>query len=86
MFVGMGAARVRDLFEHARKSAPAVVFIDEFDAIGESRGGVVRLGTNDERELRTDDPAASGIKQFARLAKSLVGYLTRLVMKNATGS
>ena len=63
-----------------------VVFIDEIDAIGESRGGVVRLGTNDERELRTDDPAAPGIKQFARLAKSLLGDLTRLVMKNAPGS
>jgi len=50
MFVGVGAARVRDLFEQARKSAPAIVFIDEIDAIGESRGGVARLGTNDERE------------------------------------
>ena len=50
MFVGVGAARVRDLFEQARKSAPAIVFIDEIDAIGQSRGGVVRLGSNDERE------------------------------------
>jgi len=50
MFVGVGAARVRDLFEQARKSAPAIVFIDEIDAIGQSRGGVMRLGTNDERE------------------------------------
>jgi cell division protease FtsH len=50
MFVGVGAARVRDLFEQARKSAPAIVFIDEIDAIGQSRGGVVQLGTNDERE------------------------------------
>jgi cell division protease FtsH len=50
MFVGVGAARVRDLFEQARKSAPAIVFIDEIDAIGQSRGGVVRLGVNDERE------------------------------------
>jgi cell division protease FtsH len=50
MFVGVGAARVRDLFEQARKSAPAIVFIDEIDAIGQSRGGAVRLGTNDERE------------------------------------
>ncbi len=50
MFVGVGAARVRDLFEQARKAAPAIVFIDEIDAIGESRGGVARLGTNDERE------------------------------------
>jgi cell division protease FtsH len=50
MFVGVGAARVRDLFDQARKSAPAIVFIDEIDAIGQSRGGVVQLGTNDERE------------------------------------
>ena len=50
MFVGVGAARVRDLFEQARKAAPAIVFIDEIDAIGQSRGGAVRLGTNDERE------------------------------------
>ena len=50
MFVGVGAARVRDLFEQARKAAPAIVFIDEIDAIGESRGGTVRIGNNDERE------------------------------------
>jgi cell division protease FtsH len=51
MFVGVGAARVRDLFEQARKAAPAIVFIDEIDAIGQSRGGAVRLvGGNDERE------------------------------------
>ena len=50
MFVGVGAARVRDLFEQARKSAPAIVFIDEIDAIGQSRGGTMRLGGNDERE------------------------------------
>ena len=51
MFVGVGAARVRDLFEQARKAAPAIVFIDEIDAIGQSRGGGgVRLVTNDERE------------------------------------
>ncbi len=49
MFVGVGAARVRDLFEQARKSAPAIIFIDELDALGRARaaGG---LGGNDERE------------------------------------
>lgn len=50
MFVGVGAARVRDLFETARKAAPSIVFIDEIDAIGQSRGGAMQVGTNDERE------------------------------------
>ncbi len=50
MFVGVGAARVRDMFEQARKAAPAIVFIDEIDAIGQARGGALRLGNNEERE------------------------------------
>jgi cell division protease FtsH len=50
MFVGVGAARVRDLFEQARRVAPAIVFIDEIDAIGQSRGAAVRIVANDERE------------------------------------
>jgi cell division protease FtsH len=48
LFVGVGAARVRDLFAAARKAAPAIVFIDEIDAIGQRRGGA--LVQNDERE------------------------------------
>lgn len=49
MFVGVGAARVRDLFEQAKKSAPCIVFIDEIDAVGRRRGMNVN-GGNDERE------------------------------------
>ncbi len=41
MFVGVGAARVRDLFEQAKKNAPCIVFIDESDTIGKQRGGVM---------------------------------------------
>lgn len=50
MFVGVGAARVRDLFEQARKQAPAIIFIDELDALGRARGGVLLGGGHDEKE------------------------------------
>ncbi|HTX79541.1 MAG TPA: AAA family ATPase, partial [Longilinea sp.] len=50
MFVGVGAARVRDMFENARKVAPAIIFIDEIDAIGQSRSNAGQLSNNDERE------------------------------------
>jgi cell division protease FtsH len=50
MFVGLGAARMRDLFEQAKTRAPCIVFIDELDAIGKSRGGLAALATHDERE------------------------------------
>jgi cell division protease FtsH len=50
MFVGVGASRVRDLFETAKKEAPAIVFIDEIDAIGKSRAANGMMGGNDERE------------------------------------
>ena len=50
MFVGVGASRVRDLFENAKKEAPAIVFIDEIDAIGKSRAASGMIGGNDERE------------------------------------
>jgi cell division protease FtsH len=50
MFVGVGAARVRDLFEQARKAAPAIIFVDELDALGRARGAFPQAGGNDERE------------------------------------
>jgi cell division protease FtsH len=50
MFVGVGAARVRDLFEQARQKAPAIIFIDELDALGRARGAFGGMGGNDEKE------------------------------------
>ncbi|HAJ11121.1 MAG TPA: cell division protein FtsH [Comamonadaceae bacterium] len=50
MFVGVGAARVRDLFEQARAKAPAIIFIDELDALGRARGAASPVGGHDERE------------------------------------
>jgi len=50
MFVGVGAARVRDLFEQARQRAPAIIFIDELDALGRARGAGPLMGGHDEKE------------------------------------
>ncbi|MBD2185655.1 ATP-dependent zinc metalloprotease FtsH [Aerosakkonema funiforme] len=50
VFVGVGASRVRDLFDKAKRQAPCIIFIDELDAIGKTRGGGIPNGGNDERE------------------------------------
>ena len=50
MFVGVGASRVRDLFDQAKKHAPCIVFIDEIDAVGRARGKNANMASNDERE------------------------------------
>ncbi|RMG29592.1 MAG: ATP-dependent metallopeptidase FtsH/Yme1/Tma family protein [Gammaproteobacteria bacterium] len=74
MFVGVGAARVRELFDQARQKAPCIIFIDEIDAIGGSRGLGPRMGGNEEREqtlnqLLTEmdgfDPAAGVVVMAA---------------------
>jgi cell division protease FtsH len=73
MFVGVGAARVRDLFEQARQKAPAIVFIDELDAMGRARGASPFAGGHDEKEQTLNQllvemdgfDAASGIVLLA---------------------
>ena len=50
MFVGVGAARVRDLFKDAKAKAPCIIFIDELDAVGKNRSQGAIIGGNDERE------------------------------------
>ena len=75
MFVGVGAARVRDLFEQARANAPAIIFIDELDALGKARGAYPGFGGHDERE-----------QTLNQLLVELDGFdsSTRLVLLSAT--
>ncbi len=74
MFLGVGAARVRDLFEQARKQAPCIIFIDELDALGRARGAFGGFGGHDEKEQTLNqllveldgfDPAEQGMVLLA---------------------
>lgn len=64
MFVGVGAARVRDLFEQARKQAPAIVFIDELDALGRARGSVLPGGGGHDEKEQTLNQLLSELDGF----------------------
>ncbi|TXH79306.1 MAG: ATP-dependent metallopeptidase FtsH/Yme1/Tma family protein, partial [Thauera aminoaromatica] len=61
MFVGVGAARVRDLFEQARAKAPAIIFIDELDAMGRARGAFGGMGGHDEKEQTLNQLLVEGL-------------------------
>ena len=72
LFVGAGAARVRDLFEQAKKNAPCIIFIDELDAIGKSRSGSMGVvGGNDERE-QTLNQLLTEMDGFASIDKPVI--------------
>ncbi len=72
LFVGAGAARVRDLFEQAKKKAPCIIFIDELDAIGKSRSGSMGVvGGNDERE-QTLNQLLTEMDGFAATEKPVI--------------
>jgi cell division protease FtsH len=81
MFVGVGAARVRDLFEQAAKSAPCIVFIDELDALGRSRGGgALGGGRNKEREKAVIIMAATNRPEVLDQALLRPGRFDRQVL------
>ncbi len=87
MFVGVGASRVRGLFEEAKKKAPCIVFIDEIDAVGRARGGRGITGGNDEREntlnqlLTEMDGFSSGTNVIVLAATNRADVLDKALMR-----
>ncbi|MBN1158852.1 MAG: ATP-dependent zinc metalloprotease FtsH [Bacteroidales bacterium] len=87
MFVGVGASRVRDLFKQAKEKAPCIVFIDEIDAIGRSRGRNPNIGANDEREntlnqlLTEMDGFASNVGVIILAATNRADVLDKALMR-----
>lgn len=71
MYVGLGASRVRDLFNNARKNSPCIIFIDEIDAIGRSRGSNMNSGGNEERE-QTLNQILTNMDGFDKLTNVVV--------------
>ena len=87
MFVGVGASRVRDLFEEAKKKAPCIIFIDEIDAVGRARGHAGLSNANDEREntlnqlLTEMDGFSSGTNVIALAATNRADVLDKALLR-----
>ena len=87
MFVGVGASRVRDLFEEAKKKAPCIIFIDEIDAVGRARGHNGLTGSNDEREstlnqlLTEMDGFSSGTSVIVLAATNRADVLDKALLR-----
>ncbi|MBQ9473920.1 MAG: ATP-dependent zinc metalloprotease FtsH [Bacteroidales bacterium] len=87
MFVGVGASRVRDLFEEAKKKAPCIIFIDEIDAVGRARGHNGLTGANDEREstlnqlLTEMDGFSSGTSVIVLAATNRADVLDKALLR-----
>lgn len=87
MFVGVGASRVRDLFEEAKKKAPCIVFIDEIDAVGRARGHAGLSNANDEREntlnqlLTEMDGFSSGTNVIVMAATNRADVLDKALLR-----